>query len=277
MRTQKYQTVKLLLNDNHWDFNGATQILQDWEDVLRFFMSHEVVKSQDIAESNTAISKIIKTLNVGIDCFNLDIKSAQRFFDDNGHLGFSTKLANQVNNYDVVLNLYTQCRIFWKLNQVANFLSRMSSFWEAILIRLAKNLKYYDKNDFRKLMNRHSKLNFINKEILNENNPDLINNWEDVKKLLNSLDFWCKQRNAIIHGAEGVSKVKMEELYEEEKRNNPHTTSPDSILTTMEQILTNGLEIIPKEYLHKYVGDNQAHYIYSEVKDWVIETLDSQI
>jgi len=277
MRTQKYQAVKLLLDENHWDFNGATQILQDWTEVLRFFINHQVVNNQDITQSNEAISRIIKTLNVGIDCFNLDIKSAEIFLNENSHLQFSTNLANQVKNYDVVLNLYTQCRIFWKLNQVANFLSRMSSFYEAILNTLAKKLNLYNSQQFKKLQNRYDKRDFIDTEIRGKNQSDLIENWEHVQNSLKSLDFWCQQRNNIIHGAEGVSKDRMQELYRQERHYKPDIAPPNLILDKMVQILNNDLELIPKQYLHKYVGDHQTHYIYSEVKNWVIKTLDSQV
>jgi hypothetical protein len=274
MRTQKYQTVKLLLEENHWDFNGSIQILKDWQAVLKFFINNQVVENNDIANSNEAISRMIKTLDIGINSFNLDIASAQTFLEKNPQLKLSKILTNQVNNYDMVLNLYTQCRIYWNLNQVANFLSRMSSFYEAVLVKLAKNINFYSSFPLRE--NRFNKRIFVDNEIRLRSNTKEIQNWKELLNLLISLDFWCEQRNDIIHHAKGVSKDRMEELYKQKIKYDSDVCSPELILSNMAKILNNDLEVVRNEYKHKYVGGSQPYYIYSEVKNWVIQTLDTQ-
>lgn len=269
-RTQKYQTVKLLLEENHWDFNGAIKILKNWQGVLKFFITYKVVGTNDISKSNEAISRIVKTLDVGINSFNLDIDSAQKFFRENPQLELSKSLKTQVNNYDIVLNLYTQCRIYWKLNQVANFLSRMSSFYEAVLVKIAKKMGFY--STFPSKDNRYNKRDFVDAQIKLRNVSKEIQDWQQVLNLLISLDFWCQQRNYIIHHAQGISKERMEELFK--PRNQDNVCTPQLIMSNMTKILTNDLEIVRNEYRHKFVGDNQEYYIYSEVKNWIIQTLD---
>jgi hypothetical protein len=273
MRTQKYQIVKLLLEENHWDFNGSIQILKDWQLVLKFFINHQVVETNDIANSSEAISRMIKTLDIGINSFNLDISSAKNFLDSNSQLKLSKSLINQVSNYDIVLNLYTQCRIYWKLNQVANFLSRMSSFYEAILVKIAHNMGFY--SNFPLKDNRFNKRSFVDSHINLNSTIQEKQAWQEILSLLKSIDFWCEQRNEIIHLAKGVSKQKMEELFNQQRQYNSDICAPQSIMSNMTKILSNDLEIVRKEYKNKFVGDNQEYYIYSEVKNWVIETLDS--
>lgn len=276
MRTQKYQTVKLLLDENHWDFNGAIQILQSWKAVLKFLIQHEVVNSQEISDNNQFLSKVIKTLNLGINCFNLDIKSAQYFLHKNSQLAISSTIINEIKNYDVNLNLYTQCRIYWQINQIANFLSRTSSFYESILVSIAKKIRCYDRDHFNKnLKNRYEKIEFIESKIRLNNISEQIQHWEEVVDCLESLEFWCIQRNNLIHSAEGVSKEKMQELFEQEKHKKPQTCAPHLILQKMSTILVNDLGIIKREYKHKFVDENQEYYIYSAVKNWVVQTLNS--
>ncbi|MEH2104386.1 MAG: hypothetical protein V7K76_32560 [Nostoc sp.] len=273
MRTQKYQIVKLLLEENHWDFNGSIQILQDWQAVLKFFISYHVIGYDDIAKSNEAISRIIKTLELGINSFNLDIRSAQLFLQKNYQLNLSKRLASEVNSYDEVLNLYTQCRIYWKLNQIANFLSRMSSFYEAVLEKLARNLGCYA--DFRRLDNRFDKRDFVGNQIQVRNIAKEVQDWKEILSLLKSLDFWCRQRNNLIHSAEGVSQTRMQELFNQEIKINTVVCAPNYIVKNMAEILKSDMKIVKNEYRHIFVGENQEYYIYSEVKNWVIQTLDT--
>lgn len=269
MRTQKYQTVKLLL-ENGWDFNGAIDILEDWKAVLKFFLSHKVIGSQDIASSNEAISRVIKTLAVGINCFNLDIQSAKKVLQDNSQSRLSHKMTHEVMKYDSLLNLYTQCRIYYQLEQIANFLSRMSSFYEGVLARIARNIDCYKNFEYT---NRFDKREFVDKKVRMRNIRRELEAWEEVQTLLKSLDYWCTQRNRLIHSAEGVSKKRMQELFTQQHNYNSDLCHPDEILANMAKILSSHLEIVTNEYCYKFVGENKQYYIYSEVKDWVIDKL----
>jgi hypothetical protein len=270
MRTQKYQTVKLLL-ENSWDFNGAIKILEEWKTVLSFFIKHQVIDAKDIAYSSEVISRVIKTLDVGRYCFDLDILAAQSFLNNNSTLRLSTRMNNEVNNYDSVLNLYTQCCIHWQLEKIANFLSRMSSFYEGVLEKLARKLNCYE--DFPRFKNRFEKRNYVDSQVRSRNILAEIAAWEDVLNLLKSLDYWCNQRNRLIHSAEGVSKNRMQEIFNQERQNYPDACSPQNILKNMAEILSRNLGIVRDEYRDNFVGDTKKYYIYSEVKEWAIEKL----
>lgn len=279
MRSQKYQTITILLQER-WDFDGATQILSEWESILDFFIQHQVIGSDNIESSLTDISRVITILNIAINCFNLDIQSAKKILQEHSQVKLSPSLIEEVDQYNIVLNLYTQCRIYWELNQVANFLSRMSSFYEGVLEYLAEKLdcnEKFIKNLKRK--NRPNKLKCINDIVQKRNIPTELSAWKQILDLLKSLDYWCSKRNRLIHGAEGISKDLMKELFQQgEYKDYEHYRDfqpydPDKILDCMTSILQTGFNIIPDEYRRKFLGDRADYYIYSGVKDWAIATL----
>lgn len=142
------QSVKLLL-DERWDFDGAKQILKEWDKVLDFVI-REKGAEDEIKSGKIRLDKIIAALNVGVHYMNLDYDSG--LIEKNSQLGtdetFQVWITNQGD--EKLLNLYTQCRIYWEINQIANFLARMSSFYEATLDRLIKILdgqKYFNTQD----------------------------------------------------------------------------------------------------------------------------------
>ena len=144
MRIQKYQTVQQLLQ--RWDFEGAKQILNQWLETLAYFSTFDIL---DVAESKKSIAAVVEALEVAICYFNLDNTGARKIIVGNPQL---ESFKQFTTNYDKLLNLYTQCRIYWELNQVANFLSRMSSFCEETLHDLIEKLegkKYFDKTKDR--------------------------------------------------------------------------------------------------------------------------------
>lgn len=142
IRSQKYLSVQQLLQER-WDFDGSIQLLQDWQNYLQLLIRNKAA-DKNIADNNEQNQRIITALNIAIDCFNLDhIKAARELNNhENTRLKDSSKLHESIcgNNYDKLLNLYTQCRIYWQLNQVANFLSRMSSFYEETLLLLIESI-----------------------------------------------------------------------------------------------------------------------------------------
>ena len=71
MRTQRYQSVKLLL-DERWDFDGARQILKDWSKVLEFLDKRQISKEINLSNAKTRIKKIVQALNLGVNYLNLD-------------------------------------------------------------------------------------------------------------------------------------------------------------------------------------------------------------
>lgn len=236
MRNQKYATVKLLLNQR-WDFDGARVILKDWQETL-IYLAKQVPKiASDTKKEQEKLTEVIKKLNLAVSCFNLD-KNAVR--------------DNEKMEHNFWLNLYTQCRIYWELDEIANFLIRLSSFYEVTLNELIMGLrgqKYlrnnnqnqylaFDRNkasqefcnkfeeleqDFKRggsytLVNRYSKRNFV-QTLIEIDHPDRLELWQQILASLVKLDYWFDNRNALIHSGRGVSVQTMINQLEEGKRN----------------------------------------------------------
>ncbi|TPX29165.1 hypothetical protein [Cylindrospermopsis raciborskii] len=86
MRTHKYQTIRLLLE--RWDFDGAIQILTDWQEYLSYLINQGIVDQESTAD-NQVINKleqssdtselILTALKFARACFNLDFQTAPKF------------------------------------------------------------------------------------------------------------------------------------------------------------------------------------------------------
>ncbi|NCR54301.1 MAG: hypothetical protein GPJ10_13075 [Microcystis aeruginosa L211-07] len=235
MRNQKYATVKLLLNQR-WDFDGARVILKDWQETL-IYLAKQVPKiASDTQKEQEKLTEVIKKLNLAVSCFNLD-KNALR--------------DNEQMEHNFWLNLYTQCRIYWGLDEIANFLIRLSSFYEVTLNELIMGLrgqKYLrnnnqnqylafvinkasqefcnkfeelelnvEKKDSYTLVNRYSKRNFV-QTLIEIDHPDRLELWQQILASLVKLDYWFDNRNALIHSGRGVSVQTMINQLEEGKR-----------------------------------------------------------
>jgi hypothetical protein len=244
LRSQKYNTVKQLLS--RWDFDGAILILEDWQNSLNL-LPEGVVDKTDLELSKVAIAQVIAALNLGLAFINLDSAETENILKSHPAISGLQYLAK---NHQPWLNLYIQCRIYWELNQVANFLSRLSSFWEEFLgylivkldgskyfvgdvsdWQLQKNSvepdlwdKFYRKEsakssefknwDFDKnpywLKQRFSKSRLI--ECLVQTRGKNSETWKSIKQSLLKLDYWINKRNKMIHLAKGVSKTTMWEI-----------------------------------------------------------------
>jgi hypothetical protein len=203
-RTQKYESVRQLLE--RWDFDGAIQILKDWQNYLKFLIKHEVVDSE-INQSSELIRLVLQRLNIAINYFNLDNSWQLNYpIQPNDNLGSLQKIKN---SYDKVLNLYTQCKILWELNQVANFSFKIGSFCEEILHEIINKLDgetYFDKarylddwyltKDKVKRENENFWKNFYELEITNRRNSPLIN-WDWNRKPSYKLPGRFSKRNFV--------------------------------------------------------------------------------
>jgi len=142
MRNQKYQTVEQLLE--RWDFDGAINILRDWQKVLNFLINKKVLDQKQIQESRDLVHLVTHGLETARSLFNLDVEGARNIINENNELSSNEefKLSEFVNenNYDSLLNLYTQCCIYHNLLQIANFLTRVGSFYERVIYRLMIDL-----------------------------------------------------------------------------------------------------------------------------------------
>ena len=312
-RSQKYQTVRQLLS--RWDFDGAIGILEDWLETLESLISIEI-EAQSISDNKRNIGLAIEVLKIAIACFNLDITEARRLFLSGKQLDLISEI---LDNYDQGLNLCAQCRIYWRLNQIANFLSRLSSFCEETIEKLIKEFsdpkyfakskpgnwsldrakmedelcnylaskKSFDSKDFkdwnssktgcfRRRTNRFVKRDFLDALIKFRGTAKEILLWQDMLVSLAKLDYWIGKRNALIHGAKGISKESMFDLLEEERTEG----SPDALAACdRDQILAEVTKISRKtaELLNlpesPFVGLDTRYYIYSDVQEWVINKL----
>lgn len=223
IQKQKYATVKLLL-EKRWDFAGAREILKEWQETLKFFI--ENIQDNDIQSDEEKLKNIIADIDLAVNCFNL-----------------ATKVNRDGDNLNIWLNLYTQCRIFWQLEEIANLLTRLGSFYELILKELLKifegeqylinNIidkgiidrtkmpealwkaleKAADKkiiDPTYKLDNRYSLLNFVEALIYFKNNKTQVSAWKTLVAALKKINYWCDKRNQLIHKAQGISLQTME-------------------------------------------------------------------
>lgn len=275
MRNQKYQDVKILLEER-WDFDGAIQLIKQWQETLKFLNYH--LEDMKISQINFLISQVFNALEIANYCFNLDWKTAKKNIDDNS-AQISGKITNQFQPYNLLLNLYTQCRIYCELNQMANLLVGVSSFYEKVLETIANKLG--QKRHYPEIGNRFEKRDFLDERINQDSRQ--YESWLIIKKCLNSLNFWCSKRNRFIHHGEGISQESMQELYsqrnllvqrgnEYERQDARNACSPGSILDVMTEILETDFNLLPNQY-QKYVGRKADYYIYSAVREWAIAQL----
>ncbi|WP_254565481.1 hypothetical protein [Oscillatoria sp. HE19RPO] len=165
LKSQKYRTIRQLLE--RWDFDGAISILQDWQNNLKLLPA-EVKTLVDLSEVETSSNLAITALKLGLCLFNFDRQGAETILKTSSPELAS--LSHLTQNYHSWLNLYAHCQIYWQLNQVANFLWCLSSFWEDVVNYLVIALGGYQ-------------------YFLPENTPGMLENWNlDPSKI--ELDIW---------------------------------------------------------------------------------------
>ena len=346
--SQKYQIVQLLLK--RWDFDGASQVLSDWQKTVDHLMASGVVEG-DISKHEQAISQANAALKMAVGYLNLD----QTYAKSQANLCLG-KLADLTTSYNHLLNLYTQCCLFWEVDRTADFLTRMGSFYEETLdelIRALGGIKYFDRNrhpddwllmtgfllrdnrnlaqefyqlerqlDYSKLCykiqrnnclangvwtgsvggfklpGRLTKRNFVEALFRMDNRNTHFG--QTTLTAMRTLDYWFAKRNQLIHGAKGVSKLRMQEALETDKQlAQPGEMDNDDIINSViracdaNQILTQMLNITrstltlmgttppasatgsnPADYLYP---DKEPYYLYSDIRKWVIDTLNSDV
>ncbi|MDY6940830.1 MAG: hypothetical protein SWY16_24630 [Cyanobacteriota bacterium] len=288
VRNQKYASVRTLL-ETRWDFGGAIDILKDWLTLLKFWEKY--IDDAELSVNKELISRIIKTLQIGEYCLNFDIDAARSvwlgkdgFENEQLRIMFSRRVVKEVKDDERLLNIYTQCRLNWELDRAASFLSLILSFYEVVLYQLSKILGCID--EFPQNSGRFDKRDFIDAEVRScQNLGELeIEAWEDILQCLKGFDFWCALRNQLIHSAEGISKKRMQEVFQSrdlpennvgyyDRLNNQNACSPQEILENMEEILSSNLGLVRPQYLRQFTSENSDYYIYSAVKNWTIEQL----
>jgi CRISPR-associated protein (Cas_Csm6) len=248
MRSQKYQTVIQLLD--RWDFDGAREILQCWQEDLVW------IANQSISVNEESISLILNALDLTCSYLNLDSKNAKDLLQKSKVLEKNETFPRKsLANYDLLLDLCTQCKIKWELGQIPDFLWRMSCFYEETLNQLIKKWDkklatteqksngYFLKIDKMppelkqifehlepkcidlqecKLDSRSRRQNLI-EALVRYDKTQLVklpeDKWSMLSQLMNRLDYWANQRNQIIHNAKGVSKEEMLQRLELDRKN----------------------------------------------------------
>jgi hypothetical protein len=309
LRSQKYQTVKLLLN-NRWDFDGAKVVLEEWREILNFIKQY--LPNDDRQSIDAEINKlggVITQLDRAVNSLNLSVAPSKS------------------EPADKLLNIYTQCRLYWQLNEFANFLTRLGMLYEEVLHSIIRKLdtenycnKYWNidksivsQEDIEEIRigldvhANHSKdrslwsknnnlyqLNWIkiNRDGINEGINLSMSRyrkkgfaqalitirqqnreaWKEIDNLLSSLDYWVSKRNNLIHSGEGLSKAQMEALAKSD-----NACHPDEIVKYTTSICDNTLKIIDRYNKHLYLdingSDSSPYYIYSKIREQVIKDL----
>lgn len=328
-RNQKYQTVQLLL-EKRWDFDGAKVILEEWKSILKFFQENLKTQNQEatpqLDQEIDKLESVSIKLNYAVDKLNFAAIRPENRPDD---------LCLENDIIDKMLNLYTQCRIYWNLNEISNFLPRLGSFYEESLqviirhfiqpewfINKNKNEKWvliknklpkdivinYEKiqredfgerekiywnhkgvNNNHYLANRYFKRSFV-KALIETRNQDLEQNCLDnILISMKRLDFWVDRRNKLVHGSQGLSIETMEQeletyrkIYNQNPASQENPFGPDPAKTSHYKDILGQMTMICQETL-KLIGQpphscvnfpqNTPYYLYSEIKDWVINTL----
>lgn len=289
MSIQKYEDVKVILD--RWDFDGALQLLEQWQKSLIFLKDNNIDDAK-IKTHNKLIGQVIKVLEIGNNYWSLDIEKAKGIAKDR-----SFKIPPEVTKEltlnddkdllgDILLNTYTQCRIHYKLKQMASFLVGVSSFYEIVLQRIVDDRGTEAKQkEFQEKKNRYEKRDVID-SLFTKNSKEK-ESWQGTKNIrgirpsLNQLNLWCKRRNQFIHYDDtasknlgGISEESLEKFYEDEKNKGSNICSLKEILDeVMPQILKSDLGLISLEQQSKFVGEDKPYYIYSEVRNWVVKQL----
>ncbi|MGC9505641.1 hypothetical protein [Baaleninema sp.] len=365
-RTMKYQTVKRLLQ--RWDFDGARVVLSDWKETLATLETSATENLEELKASQELVDLNVRALGTAVALMNLDTRGSEQEHDN--RLEILSDLVNQYsdsqNSLYRLLNLHTQCCIFWEVDGIAEFLIRMGLFYEEIIHDLIRKLDpehgnfYFDRvkypddwylktdkvvrnsqladrfyrlekemgrsslvgkikkqrcwvngswekplkkplNQLFKLPGRPTKRNFL--QALMESQGDSSQK-EAVRQMvlaMKSLDYWSVKRNQIIHGAKGISKVRLQEALKEDKEAIKNKESinkdiektidvacePEEIRDRMTQIVTIAFNITRSELPEPRLvvlpeGTTIAtaaepFYLYSDIRKWVIDRIDRDV
>ncbi|MDX2232443.1 MAG: hypothetical protein NW220_22625 [Leptolyngbyaceae cyanobacterium bins.349] len=126
-QSQTYRSVRQLLM--RWDFDGAATLLTEWNQTSKQLIDIQVKdERQKLKQHQKQVQQVLTGMQIAVDCLNLDRAAAQKataaLQQDN-----QVPIKATFDDDDLLKNLYAQCQIYYQLNQVANFLPRMGSFY----------------------------------------------------------------------------------------------------------------------------------------------------
>lgn len=173
LQRQKYATAKLLL-EKRWDFDGARVILNEWQESVKFLQ--DKLGGDEIQADSDNLKAVLSDIDYAIGCLNL--------------FQVQNKDGGDINCW---LNLYTQCRIYWNLDEVSNFLPRLGSFCEEVINQIIRDLGgerfFYDNNKDEKWS--------LSYRDLEKKSPEILAHFQQYEKALGGFDVtWRhKKRN----------------------------------------------------------------------------------
>lgn len=296
-KNQKHKVVQLLLN--RWDFDGADILLSDWLVTLEALD----VDDTDLLRTYKAnVKKVIQGLRMAVAHLNLDFEETERLQANSQQLQSFLK---QFGKPETPKNLYIQCKIYAKLNQISHFLSRLGTFYEATqncLVEALGGMRYIDLNESWKwnvladalreaepalwllfkgnygnphrkewsVSKRNEKRKYI-KGLIKYRYGNSAGDSAPSLSLWRKLDFWYRIRNKVMHGAKGVSENRLAEVYEQIGKREGGCQY-QQILPTMQDIL-NTIALADGETNDL---DNDHEYgLYGCIREWAIATLKS--
>ncbi|GAB4290286.1 MAG: hypothetical protein Fur0025_25030 [Oscillatoriaceae cyanobacterium] len=241
LHAQKYRTLHLLLD--RWDFDGAITVIKDWQKTISVLPPE--VASNQISELSERQTTAIHALQLASCLFNFDRLGAQNILSQHQDI---SSLSYLETDYESWLNLLSHCQIYWNLEQMANFLWCLSSFWEDVLNYLIEKLngsRYFfgnlddwqlDKSQlepelWKFLPKKDSKLNnwdfaqdgyyslrmkritkrYLVRGMVDQQNPNSAAG-KILDDCLKALNYWVDKRNDLIHRVKGASKQTMREM-----------------------------------------------------------------
>ncbi|MGY2793541.1 hypothetical protein ACVWVQ_000590 [Thermostichus sp. MS-CIW-36] len=310
-RTQKYRVVMQLLE--RFDFAGACQVLKSWQSILSFQIEQGVVSKSQLHSSRKLVDDAIRGLQVADSLMNLDIEAARASKKEMNldiSLDLDTRINQAIGNHSILLNLYSQCKIYKQNQQISHFLSRMSSLCEEILdevieklggrqylksatvgsrveireikrllpqdqLGLLDSLDYFKDGEYAKILYRASKLSFLAillaiRKNVGKNGACEDKSLSDLKEKIDSLEFWIRKRNEMIHDSQGFSSNRISELNKEAKQKG--ACPYENILKVLADILISPLLKLPNIDKQRLITDDDL-YLYTDLKTWARERL----
>ncbi|MFS8803755.1 hypothetical protein NW813_02480 [Synechococcus sp. R55.6] len=310
-RTQKYRVVMQLLE--RFDFAGACQVLKSWQSILSFQIEQGVVSKSQLHSSRKLVDDAIRGLQVADSLMNLDIEAARASKKEMNldiSLDLDTRINQAIGNHSILLNLYSQCKIYKQNQQISHFLSRMSSLCEEILdevieklggrqylksatvgsrveireikrllpqdqLGLLDSLDYFKDGEYAKILYRASKLSFLAillaiRKNVGKNGACEDKSLSDLKEKIDSLEFWIRKRNEMIHDSQGFSSNRISELNKEAKQKG--ACPYEDILKVLADILISPLLKLPNIDKQRLITDDDL-YLYTDLKTWARERL----
>lgn len=274
---QAYREVQLLLQ--RWDFDGAAVLLKEWLSTLDTLIQNGITGEQSLLKYHHGkVEKVVHGLELSVAHLNLDIQAAKALAHD-------ADLKSILSQFNLTESIFAQCKIYFELERISHFLSHLGSFFDVSQENLVETIGS-EFPEGKKRGNRFAKRSFIRnlieeKDVSNDTNIKLIlENWT-------KLDFWYEIRNQLIHGANGINKDRLKEVYKDRLKDSEHLSAnkrkackaactDEEILLKMQEICTSLSRINQTIDETAEPLSNPGYYgLYGQIREWAIATLKS--